>query len=67
MTDLDVWLLDGVRRDVSREIKNRPIDRQIDVEIMNWWTKFGVREELTLPELRRIDSVDTDNMHSHIK
>ncbi len=47
--DEDVWLLDGVRRDVNKE--------------MEWWTLLGAREEMTLSELRRLNCVDDDNVH----
>jgi hypothetical protein len=36
MTDEDVWLLDGVRRDVNRDIMERLTDKGSKVETVDW-------------------------------
>jgi hypothetical protein len=63
MTDKDVWLLDGVRRDVNKDIVDRVMDKGLRVETIDWWTLLGAREEMTLSELRRVNCVDDDNVH----
>ncbi len=63
MTDEDVWLLDGVRRDVNKDIVDRLSDRDVKIETVDWWTLLGVREEMTLSEIRRLNCVDDDNVH----
>jgi hypothetical protein len=63
MTDEDVWLLDGVRRDVNKDIVDNVTGRGMGVETVEWWTLLGAREELTLTELRRMECVDKDNVH----
>jgi hypothetical protein len=63
MTDEDVWLLDGVRRDVNRDIVDRLTDKGSKVETVDWWTLLGAREEMTLSDLRRLNCVDDDNVH----
>jgi hypothetical protein len=59
MTDEDVWLLDGVRRDVNKDILDRLRDREVRIETVDWWTLLGVREEMTLSEIRRLMSMST--------
>jgi hypothetical protein len=42
MTDEDVWLLDGLRRDVNREIRDKVTDRKLKVDIVKggrFWEK----------------------------
>jgi hypothetical protein len=63
MTDEDVWLLDGVRRDVNKDIVDRLTDRGAKIETVEWWTLLGAREEMTLSEIRRLNCVDDDNVH----
>ncbi len=63
MTDEDVWLLDGVRRDVNKDIVDRMTDRGLKVETVERWTLLGASEEMTLSELRRLNCVDDDNVH----
>jgi hypothetical protein len=36
MTDEDVWLLDGLRRDVNREIRDEVTERGLKVEVIEW-------------------------------
>jgi hypothetical protein len=63
MTDEDVWLLDGIRRDVTREIKDTLSDIDCDIEIIEWWTLIGLRNEPTVTEVRKSGTVDKDNVH----
>jgi hypothetical protein len=63
MTDEDVWLLDGIRRDVNREIKETMCDRDSGVEVVDWWQLVNARNKMTLGELRRSGTVDGDNVH----
>ncbi len=67
MTDEDVWLLDGIRRDVTREIKDNLCDIDCDIEIIDWWTLFGLRNEPTVTEVRRLGTVDKDNVHLSVR
>jgi hypothetical protein len=55
------WLLDGLRRDVDKEIVDRMTDA--GVEVVNWCTLLGMRQEITLAEVRRHGVVDSDNVH----
>ncbi len=63
MMDEDVWLLDGIRQNVNGEIRNRLTDGMVEAEVVNWWSLLGATEEVTLPELRRRDIMDKDNVH----
>jgi hypothetical protein len=63
MTEEDVWLLDGLRRDVNREIRDEVTERGLKVEVIEWWTILGEREDLTISDIRRRDFLDSDNVH----
>jgi hypothetical protein len=67
MTDEDVWLLDGIRRDVTREIKDTLSDIDCDIEIIEWWTLIGLRNEPTVTEVRKSGTVDRDNVHLSVR
>jgi hypothetical protein len=63
MTDEDVWLLDGLRRDVNREIRDEVTDRKLKVDIVEWWTLLGENDDLTITDIRKRDFLDNDNVH----
>jgi hypothetical protein len=63
MTDEDVWLLDGLRRDVNREISDELTDRKLCVDIVEWWTLLGESDDLTITDIRKRDFLDNDNVH----
>jgi hypothetical protein len=63
MTDEDVWLLGGLRRDVNREIRDELTDRKLDVDIVEWWTLLGESDDLTITDIRKRDFLDSDNVH----
>ncbi len=63
MAEEDVWLLDGIRRDVNRETKDMLLESGYDVEMVDWWTLVGARNELTVNEVRRSGLIDSDNVH----
>ncbi len=67
MTDEDVWLFDGIRRDVTREIKDTLCDIDCDIEIIDWWTLIGLRNEPTVTEVRKLGTVDKDNVHLPVR
>jgi hypothetical protein len=37
MTEEDVWLLDGIRRDVNREVKDMLLESGYEVDVVDWW------------------------------
>jgi hypothetical protein len=63
MTDEDVWLFDGIRRDVIREVKDGLTESGKGVEVVDWWTVIGARNELTVSEIRKSGIVCGDNVH----
>ncbi len=63
MTEEEVWLLDGIRRDVNREVKDMLLESGYDIEVVDWWTLVGARNELTVNEMRRSGMIDNDNVH----
>ncbi len=58
MTDEEVWLLNGLRRDVDKEIVDRMTE--IGVQVLNWWTLLGMRQEMTLTDVRRQGVLDAE-------
>jgi hypothetical protein len=40
---------------------------QVDVEVVEWRSLLGAKEEVTLPELRWNDILDADNVHLTFK
>jgi hypothetical protein len=63
MADEDVWLLDGVRRDVNKEIVDIMTEKGLGVLTVERWTLLGARDEMTLGELRKMNCVGNDNVH----
>jgi hypothetical protein len=63
MTDEDVWLLDGIRRDINREVKDGVTESGREVEVVDWWTVIGAQYELTVSEIRKSEIVCGDNVH----
>jgi hypothetical protein len=63
MMDEDVWLFDGIRRDVNREVKDGLSDSGVGVEMVDSWTMVSARNEMTVNEIRKFGMVDTDNVH----
>ncbi len=37
MTDKNVWLLDGLCRDVNRKMKDSLVENGIRVDMVEWW------------------------------
>ncbi len=56
-------MFDGIRRDVNRETKDGVAESGYDIDIVDWWTLTGTRNEMTVNEIRRARIVDTDNVH----
>ncbi len=46
---------------MDKEIVDRATD--VGVEVVNWWTLLGMRQEMTLTEVRRQGVMDIDNVH----
>ncbi len=67
MADEDVWLFDGIRRDVNRQIKDALLDIDIDIDVVDWQMLTGVRNVMTVNELRRSGTVDRDNVHLTVR
>jgi hypothetical protein len=63
MTDEDAWLLDGLRRDVNREINYELTDRKLGVDIVEWWMLLGESDDRTIMDIRKRDFLDNDNVH----
>jgi hypothetical protein len=38
-------------------------DRKLDVDIVEWWTLLGEKDDLTITDIRKRDFLDSDNVH----
>jgi hypothetical protein len=48
---------------VNREVKDMLLVSGYDVEVVDWWTLVGARNELMVNEMRRSGMIDNDNVH----
>ncbi len=55
--------MDGLRRDVNREIRDEVTECGLKVEVIEWWTILREREDLTISDIRKRDFLDSDNVH----
>jgi hypothetical protein len=63
MVDEDVVMMDGVRRDVDRDIKEMLADNDEGVGIVEWWDILGFDKDLTVTEIGRMSLIDRDGVH----
>jgi hypothetical protein len=63
MTEEDVFMMDGVRRDVDRDIKEMLLDNDEGVGIVEWWDILGFDKDLTVTEIGRLNLIDRDGVH----
>ncbi len=48
---------------MNREIRDEVTERGLRVEVIEWWTLLGEREDLTISDICRRDFLDSDNVH----
>ncbi len=48
---------------MNREVKDMLLVSGYDVEVVDWWTLVGARNELMVNEMRRSGMIDNDNVH----
>jgi hypothetical protein len=54
MNEKDIWVMDGIRRDVDRDIKEMLADSDEGVSIVEWWDILGFDNDLTVTEIRKM-------------
>jgi hypothetical protein len=63
MNEEDVWVMDGIRRDVDRDIKEMLADMDEGVSIVEWWDILGFANDLPVTEIRKMRLLDRDGVH----
>ncbi len=63
MTDDDVWVADGIRRDVDKDIVEMLMDRNRTVTKVDWWELLGTERDMTVWETKEMNIVDRDGVN----
>jgi hypothetical protein len=63
MTDEDVCVTDGIRRDVDRDIREMLEDGVDGVTVVDWWDILGLDGDVKLEEIVNMRLIDSDGVH----
>jgi hypothetical protein len=63
MTEDDTVVMDNVRRDVDRDIKEALSDMSKVVHFLDWWDLVGLDSDTTVKEVKRLGIIDSDGVH----
>jgi hypothetical protein len=63
MTKDDVVVIDGIRRDVDKDIVDGIREQDRTASILQWWEVIGLNKDMTADETRDMRVVDTDGVH----
>ncbi len=63
MTDDDLLVMDSVRRDVDRDIKEVLCDMSKKVSFLDWWDLVGMDGDMSVTEVKRLGLIETDGVH----
>ncbi len=63
MTEDDTLVMDSVRRDVDRDIKEALGDMSKMVNFLDWWDLVGMDGDMTVKDVRRLGLIETDGVH----
>ncbi len=63
MTTEDIWLMDGARRDVDKDIIDMLGDGDEGVSVIEWWDILGFEKDMTVKETQRMRIVSEDGVH----
>jgi hypothetical protein len=63
MTEDDTLVMDSVRRDVDRDIKEAMGDMSKVVHFLDWWDLVGLDSDTTVKEVKRLGIIDSDGVH----
>ena len=67
MTENDVIVADGIRREVDRDVRESL--REVDgmVTVMEWWDLLGLAGDTTAREVQRMGIIGKDGVHLSVK
>jgi hypothetical protein len=63
MTKDDVVVIDGIRRDVDKDIVDGIREQDRTASIMQWWEVIGLDKDMTAEETSDMKVVDHDGVH----
>ncbi len=63
MSPEDVWVMDGVRRDVDKDIVDMLEDGDDGVNVIEWWDVLGFETDMTVRETFEMRVVGSDGVH----
>jgi hypothetical protein len=63
MTEDDTLVMDSVRRDVDRDIKEAMGDMSKVVHFFDWWDLVGLDGDMTVKEVKRLGIIESDGVH----
>jgi hypothetical protein len=63
MTEEDVWVTDGVCRDIDQDVKEIVTDLGQRISVMEWWDMLGLEGEMSVKEVKRLRVVGMDGVH----
>jgi hypothetical protein len=63
MTKDDVVVIDGIRRDVDKDIVDGIREQDRTASILHWWEVIGLDKDMTAEETRDMRVVDSDGVH----
>ncbi len=63
MTEEDVLMADGIRRDIDHDIREMVMDMGQRVRVMDWWEMLGLDGDMTAKEVKRLRVIGLDRVH----
>jgi hypothetical protein len=63
MSEEDVLMADGIRRDIDRDIKEMTVDMGKGVRVLDWWDLLGLEGDMTAREVKRLRIIGQDGVH----
>ncbi len=63
MTKDDVVVVDGIKRDMDKDIVEGIREQDRLASIIQWWEVFGMEKDMTVEETRHVGVVDKNGVH----
>ncbi len=58
-----MWVVDGIRRDVDKDIVEMLMDRNGMVMKVDWWELLAMERDMTMRETKDMNIVDRDGVN----
>jgi hypothetical protein len=63
MSEEDVLMAEGIRRDIDRDIKKLVLDMGQRVSVFDWWDMLGLDGDMSAKEVKRLRGIGQDGVH----